>query len=925
MSDIKDYFNSFARQYGLTDENNMITVFRMEGEEFQSTTPVFSPDEKSGDIKILYPKLYGGVYTYDDGSKNNPHKWFYRKRLREPKTDKNGNKQKYTQPKGSRMNPFFTPGVIRKYRDKTEIPVLYMVEGEKKAFMGHLRGLDIVGLPSINGYIREKDDDHLHEDLAELIVGCRVRSVVLLFDADTLTLKWEQGKDLTKRPNSFYEAVNRFRKGCDTIMNLPDSRLKRTYFMHIRTEFNKHEKGLDDLLLAYIPEEPIIGDLQLLHTAEKYFKGFDLSDGNLNRLRKYFGLGTVNQFYDVYHEYIGNNEFNFKGVDYVCVGRTLNDDGETYSYQLEKVKGTKFQHVEYKEHGMWIWGTKNWICVAENFQIFPKYVTEDENEEKTWILEVVIKNRENPLYVEITHEEFCSATKLKNKLAGYRLALKITDAYLGELWQHLFSMHFPLAIKISRLGYHAPSGVYFFSNKALSKTGELLTPDDFNIVMEGKGTEAICLCMPTIKKKKEHIFKLNDGGTMDFNTFFSHLSKVHKRENSFVPACFYLMACFRDIVLQKSSASPILFLKGGASSGKSSLIRSLCRLFNIYEAAANLKSKNTEAGLVRVMSHFSNGLTWMEEYHNEMGEGTEGLLQAAYDNSGYIRAAENTSNGTDSVDIYSALAVTSNFLPEEEPFFTRCVLIPISEQQKSDSQIAAYAEFEELQKGGLSQITLEILKHRDLIEKGFSQAYDTLYKHLKYAVRHEPQVVERLISNMARVLTVAYLLRVFNHVNLEIEVDDEDDILDEFIAIGSRQILRQHSILKEKTALSEFFTILQHVYESGLIHEGIHFRFSGTEIWLRFPELYTIYAQKFRQTFFRAPAERDTLRDELLAFEQPADPDKFFKTIRFVPGDTAPDLGYTKMVSGSCSMDYAKLKERYGIDLQGPRMFKGNL
>jgi hypothetical protein len=573
-------------------------------------------------------------------------------------------------------------------------------------------------------------------------------------------------------------------------------------------------------------------------------------------------------------------------------------------------------NVDYRDGGIWIWGTKNWICVAENFQLFIKYCTEDENEEKTWILEVAVQGRKEPIYIEITHDEFCSATKLKNKLAGYRLALKITDTYLGELWQHLFRMNFPLAVKVMRLGYHPESGVFFFANKAAN--GHVLEPDEFGIVTSQRGDDTLCLSMPVVKKKRQHLFTLKPG-TMTFNAWFTHLARVHKHDNAIIPACFYLMSLFRDLVVKHTSASPILYLKGGASSGKSSIVRSMSRLFNLHEAVANLKNKNTEAGLVRVMSQQSNGLIWMDEYHNDFP--FEGLLQSAYDDNGYIKAEENSSNGTDTVDIFSALALTSNYIPENPIFFSRCVFVPIVEQQKTDAQVEAYAQFRDIEQDGLSCVTLEMLAHRPLIEQGMKQAYDDLYNGLKEAVRHE-KVVERLISNMARVLSVAYILQTFNQIQLHFEVEGDDDVLESFIDIGSKAILRQHQVQSEKTALSEFFELMQNQYEQGGIQEDIHFRFEGDLLFLRFPSLYTIYAQRYRATFWKAPADRDTLKQEMIAFEGADNPDKFFKNIRFLPGENDDATGHTRSVSGSCAMSYSKLVNAFGIDWQGRRLEK---
>jgi hypothetical protein len=574
----------------------------------------------------------------------------------------------------------------------------------------------------------------------------------------------------------------------------------------------------------------------------------------------------------------------------------------------KKIDYLKFGKVHYKEGGMWVWGTKNWIEIGDNFQLFVKYCTEDDNDEKTWILEIIRDENSQPLYIEVTHEEFCSATKLKNKLAGYRLSLKLTDTYLGELWTALFSMDFPMATKVMRFGYH-PSGVFFFANKAVN--GKVLDPDEFGIVTAtDRKQQPICLSMPQLKKNRVHHFTLTPG-QMTFTEWFGYLADAHKYENAFLPACFYLMALFRDLVVNHTKASPILYLKGGASTGKSSIVRSISTLYGYEQPGINLKNKNTEAALVRKMSQASNGVIWMDEYHNEFPY--EGLLQAAYDNDGYHRASEGNGIETDSVDIYSALVLTSNYIPENPIFFSRCVFIPITDQQKTQTQIDAFNKLRDIEKAGFGCVTVEMLAHRALIEAEFLIGYTDLYTHLKTAVKHE-KIVERLISNMARVMTPAYILQGHGKIAM-MEFGDPDDILQEFVQIGTRMILRQHQIQTEKTALSEFFEILQNQYEQGFLVEDTHFRLDGDKLHLRFPSLYTIYAQRYRQTFWKAPADRDTLKSEMIGFEVPEAPDDFFRNIRFMPDESDTSDNRTRSISGCCTMTYSKLQQGFGLDL----------
>ncbi|WP_188769067.1 hypothetical protein [Emticicia aquatilis] len=77
------------------------------------------------------------------------------------------------------------------------------------------------------------------------------------------------------------------------------------------------------------------------------------------------------------------------------------------------------------------------------------------------------------------------------------------------------------------------------------------------------------------------------------------------------------MSLFRDIVINHKGSSPILYLKGSAGTGKSSIIRSLTCLFGFQQDDINLKSKNTEAALVKLMSQAANSLLWMDEFYND--------------------------------------------------------------------------------------------------------------------------------------------------------------------------------------------------------------------------------------------------------------------------------------------------------------------
>jgi hypothetical protein len=570
--------------------------------------------------------------------------------------------------------------------------------------------------------------------------------------------------------------------------------------------------------------------------------------------------------------------------------------------------------VIYREDGgIIIKAGKHWENVAPNFQLFVKYKTEDEQENVTWVLEVKMTDGRNE-FIEVLHDEFCSARKLKNILATKQIGFKLKDSHLDELQSYLFTQtKFNTAAKVIRYGYHVPSSVYFFANVAFNvKTKQLLTPDAFSIV----AANGLHLSMPVQTKIRQARYELTDQ-KVSYGDFWKYYNTAHGYENSFLPACFYIFSLFRDLGVRYKNFSPILFLKGGAGTGKSSMVRILTAGFGRKQDGVNLKSKNTEAALVKLMSQTSNAVTWFDEFHNEFQH--EGLLQAAYDNDGYHKStADFNSIDTSTVEIHSALALTSNYIPDNPIFFSRCVFVPISNQEKSDVQRTAYQQLEEIQERGLGHMTVELLTYREDLEMNdnYLLSYNRLYKALKKRFDGQ-QVAERLYANLAQIMAAPLTLHCFGRINmLPEQADSEDEILEEFVRIGEMYIMRQWRIQNESKSIAEFFEIIQMLFDAGQIHDEYHFRFDGAIVKLHFPKLYNLFQQKYRQLFYKSAPDRDTIQTELTTLAGLSDWQQMQKSIRFMNDGTGSSQATTIPEKRACELEYSKLEDLFGLNLK---------
>jgi len=321
------YLNQRLKDLSITPKINKHLIStenkNIKGRVTETVIPFFEADEH-GNIVINYFNLQGNRYSW----KKENAKWpihYQRKRLFKTKDD-----QKYSQEKGSGQFPFFTPGILEKYKlaklpvetkgrlkgkRQGQIDTLFVVEGEFKAFKGDMVGIDIIGIPSIHGFYNGDVRGKLHEDIQDLIITCGVVKIVFLVDADLLSLRWEEKKDLAKRPESFFAAVKLFRESLELLIDDEKIPLHNVYVMHLQIKYMNDAKGLDDLLSKYPAiTEDIKKDLLQFQFAKTYFSGKIINDSNkdMANFRKYLGLYDEQEFYKIYGDFIGAHEFLYK-------------------------------------------------------------------------------------------------------------------------------------------------------------------------------------------------------------------------------------------------------------------------------------------------------------------------------------------------------------------------------------------------------------------------------------------------------------------------------------------------------------------------------------------------------------------------------------------------------------------------------------
>lgn len=451
----KSYFESrIIDELGITPKLNKIKLIGINpafDTEETKVMPIFFPD-KEDNICIRVWNLRREIPYFLDKKNDNPHstsnreKQFVIKRLKTPREYTVNGKTKYAKydfPKGAGTYPFLTPGIVEKYEKKENIDTLVLTEGFIKSFKGYMHGLDIVGLSSIT-HVKDKETETMYRDVLDVIVTCKVKTVIMLYDGDCRDISLSaltDGDDLYTRPASFLSSISK-------VSELLKDYKVSIYFASILSEqINNKPKGLDDLLCEFKGSENlIVDDLVSISKPSRYFYRIETT-ATTNRVYKWFNVSSEKDFYNYHAERIGEKPFLYKGTQYY------------WSADKQELILTIPRNV------------KDFFRVGDNYYQFVKVPNKYKSDETKIVARTkdTVTMRIGKKYIDLVpyYEEFCNVPdhvnytqvinncfNLYNKFE-YEPAEGDCDSILDFL-RHIFGSQFEFGLDYIQLLYQQP-------------------------------------------------------------------------------------------------------------------------------------------------------------------------------------------------------------------------------------------------------------------------------------------------------------------------------------------------------------------------------------------------------------------------------------------------------------------------------------
>lgn len=828
--------------------------------------------ENSGNLKFYVQNIYGGLETFtnEDPSKSsfkprNEKNWFLR-RFINPRINAEGDEQKYSPAKGSGMRLLFPKNIIDAYKNGEEIHTLFIVEGFKKAFVGYLNGLYIIGMNGLTGWkVPNKKDERgnkveineIREDLKELIKVCRVQKIVIINDADLFDISEKPHSfknPTTKRPNNFYKAALKAKELFTSVADV--------YLAHPHLHFNA--KGLDDLYLKFrsysrinselprikferfqpdvdvkhsllpkgisfndwifrekIPEIPnleleIGRDLSqsVKHNKNgQYFAIRKLSGLTDFQIKEYFKLGSPDVFFDYHKAHL--HKLKRTQLFFYKFRFNISED---YSTIEKSDKQSSEEDIEFE-----IIGNRTYIKrpgsqrrFIANFAMKVLCVIDSAEDSKRVVKQLNDENRTQ--VVEIDAETHTSRSRFRAACARranfqFRGDQDDLDDWVMELFRDE-----PVATEIKQLGYDDQYGFYAFANGIVTNDG-WTEVDKYGMLTFQEETFYLAPYSEFTKWRRKHFSETRkfahlpprDGNEITFRALMDQFIQVFG-DNGLFTINHTVRTMFGDISFKKINGDPFLFASGMPEQGKSKCLE-FARYFWGYDIQTAINLGGGKATPKYIMARFSqvaNTFIHLDEFNPELKMDVIDMVKGFYDRYGRGTKAYSNDLATNEMPILCSCSISGEHKPTKNAaLFTRLQLLEFAYKKFTQDDLDNFRKLQAMCENGITHLTVTILQHRQTIidnwDRKFKKVIDILHGH--FAKR---KVNSRLLKTAAANLTPALIFMEENILDYGIT---EEDMIHRYF----ENIERQFTLQRENTDSRKFWEAFEQLCQSGII------------------------------------------------------------------------------------------------------------
>lgn len=516
-------------------------------------------------------------------------------------------------------------------------------------------------------------------------------------------------------------------------------------------------------------------------------------------------------------------------------------DQEYENLRLKLPKGVdvraavSFGFYEYKNR-YWIRRKDDVFDPVSNFTMKVEFLIEGANPKRV----VTISNvHGKSRTIDFAIEDLISVEKFKAKVeAQGNFLFEGRAPDLGKIKNKLFTQEKP-AIEISRLGQHKnrfwvwANGIFDGQNfYGIDEKGMVKYDNEYFFIPVFGETKA-----EDDEDLRNYRRFLHRESRITFQEWAKLYCEVYG-ENGVMSLGFAFFALFSDIIFEKTKASPILFLFGQRGSGKGTMAASLMNLWGVPQDPLMLGGASTVVGFMRKLAQFSNAITWLDEYKNDIGDKKIESLKNIWDRVGYERGVKDNSNRTSVSPVTSSAIISGQEIPNVEPaLFSRVTLLEFKTMERTQAEADRFNELRALEADGITCVTHEILCFADIVREKFMPTFKEVSGVLRQAFMKQ-EVVDRQIVNYSIYISLIMILEE------RLKMPFNSGL---YVQLVEKALSRQLDAMKTANEVQQFWEMIDSLLGQKIIRNGEHIQVKDGLVKIRMAHVVGLYREYSRR------------------------------------------------------------------------------
>jgi DNA primase len=481
----------------------------------------------------------------------------------------------------------------------------------------------------------------------------------------------------------------------------------------------------------------------------------------------------------------------------------------------DKVNG--FETVESGPSIGYYMQTKKGVIKVTNFLLKPLFhLVGDKGNSRLFI----ITGKETKEVVEIPSASLVSVDKLRGELVHYGNYLftggKVSlNLILTKLLSEQKKAH-----ELGKLGWQ-PEGFFAWHDKVWNVT-LLEFSEEGLISIEGKqyyspGKLKLSIEVRNKELRKNDRYLKYRASKTDAKTWSILFEKVFG-DNAKPAIGFILITIFKDIVQSIGTFLPFLYLYGPTHSGKNTLAEAISLLFFSELQYFNING-GTDYALSAKLERFSNCPILLNEFDDSsIRPEWYQMLKGFYDLEGRERGKMGGSNTTEIQELLSSIMLSGQNLSakDDASIISRSIPVEFSKAERSDQLIQDLEQYKKMEREGLSQVLVEFLQLRQIIEEQYETKFHELKNQFRKTLKEKGVYLnDRVIGNYSMWAALYALAK--DKIQLPWSVESYCDW-----AIAG--IEETTDLVKENDILNEFWSVVETMFLNYKINEPVHFK-----------------------------------------------------------------------------------------------------